>query len=375
MRTIKASGLESEFFARWAGFFAHLANGQQELSSANVLVELVPPLLSALMTAAILGIGGYEAIQSRMSIGQLVAYQSLAAGFLLPVNHLVGLGGNIQELSVHLDRLDDVLRTAPVSEPATESAPDPPIRMTGRVEFRNVTFGYNPVGPPLIRDFSFTAWPGQRIAFVGPSGCGKSTVLKLLAGLYTPDSGEILLDGIPLQRIPREVLSHSLSMVDQEIHLFSASVRDNLTLWDSSTADGAVSAACRDALLEDVIAALPNAYRSPVLEGGENLSGGQRQRLEIARALASQPSILLMDEATSSLDADTEKTIDRNLRKRGITCLIAAHRLSTIRDSDQILVLDKGQVVERGVHEELIGRDGLYSALVTDDEALEDAMV
>jgi NHLM bacteriocin system ABC transporter peptidase/ATP-binding protein len=367
IRTLKASGLESDFFARWAGFFANLYNSDQELSAMNYSLGVLPPLLFALMTASVLIAGGLEVMNGRMSIGMLVGFQSLATSFLQPVNNLVALGESVQELAGHLSRLDDVLSSPAPAEPRFDSAPDIPVRLRGQVEFRNVTFGYNPVAPPLIADLSFSARPGQRIAFVGDSGSGKSTVVRLLAGLYTPDSGEILFDGIPSGRIPREILTNSMAMVDQEILLFEGTVRENLTLWDATTPDDSVARACRDAQIESAIDALPLGFASELLEGASNLSGGQRQRLEIARALCCDPSILVMDEATSALDSETELAVDRNIRARGCTCFIVAHRLSAVRDSDEILVLDRGRVVERGTHDELIRGNGRYARLLADD--------
>ncbi len=368
IRTLKASGLESDFFSRWSGFFANMYNSQQELSTVNYYLGVVPPLLMALMTASVLLVGGFEVMHGRMSIGMLVAFQSLATSFLQPVNSLVGLGASIQALGGDLSRLDDVLSSPAPDEPSLGSAPDMPVRLSGHVEFRNVTFGYSPVAPPLITNLSFQVHPGQRIAFVGGSGSGKSTVARLLAGLYTPLSGEILFDGIPARSIPREILANSMAMVDQDILLFNGSVRDNLTLWDATTPKSSLSRACQDAQIESVIDALPEGYASELLEGAANLSGGQRQRLEIARALSSDPSILIMDEATSALDSETELAVDRNIRARGCTCFIVAHRLSTVRDSDEIIVLDQGRVAERGTHDELIRGNGHYSRLLADDE-------
>jgi len=371
IRTLKASGLEPEFFARWAGFFANFSNCQQELSAVNYYLAVLPPLLFSLMTISVLAVGGLEVIHGSMSIGMLVAFQSLSASFLQPVNSLVSLGANIQDLETQLNRLDDVLESPASDEPALASVPEMNARLRGHVEFRNVTFGYSPLAPPVISDLSFSIRPGQRIAFVGSSGSGKSTVARLLGGLYAPHSGEILFDGMPANAIPREVLSNSLALVDQEILLFKGSVRDNLTLWDASTPHASLVRASQDALIEDVIDALPQGYESELLEGGANLSGGQRQRLEIARALSVDPSILVMDEATSALDAETELQVDRNIRRRGCSCFIVAHRLSTIRDSDEILVLEQGRVVQRGTHEELTAEGGPYSKLIADIEGRE----
>jgi len=368
IRTIKASAQESEFFARWAGFFAGLSNVHAERSAVNYYAGILPPLLLSLMTAAVLVEGGFEVIHGRMSIGMLVAFQSLAVSFLQPVNNLVALGATLQELEANVARLSDVLESPPaeealVREAAVESSP---VRLRGLVEFRNVSFGYSPVLPPLIQDLSFTVRPGQRIAFVGASGSGKSTVARLMAGLYAPVSGEILFDRVPASSIPREVLSQSLAMVDQDVFLFKGTVRENLTLWDNSMPAERLHRACSDALIQSAIDALPNGYSSDLLEGAANLSGGQRQRLEIARALACDPSVLILDEATSALDAETELGVDRNIRRRGCSCVIVAHRLSTVRDSDEIIVLDRGQVVERGTHDELMRRNGLYAVLLAD---------
>ncbi len=246
--------------------------------------------------------------------------------------------------------------------------------LRGHVEFRGVTFGYSPVDPPLIADLSLTIRPGQRFALVGGSGSGKSTVARLLAGLYSPDAGEILIDGIPVSSIPREILANSVAFVDQDLPFFAGTVLTNLTLWDTSTPSQSLMSACEDAQIKTAIEALPEGFSSELIENAGNLSGGQRQRLEIARALAVNPSILILDEATSALDAETELAIDRAVRRRGCTCLIVAHRLSTVRDCDEIIVLDRGRVAERGTHEELIARAGIYSGLLADDPEADQAL-
>jgi len=368
IRTIKASALESDFFSRWTGQFAKATNTYQSLAKADQYLGLLPGFLSVVMTLLILSIGSLRVMDGALSIGMLVAFQSLTASFMGPVNSILGLGGTLQSLVGDIGRLDDVLRnpTAESRAPA-ELESNSPSRLLGHVEFRNVTFSYSPAPPLLIENLSFSVQPGQRLALVGDSGSGKSTVAKLLCGLYEPMSGEILFDGRHHSEIPRETMTNSLAAVDQDILLFGGTIRDNLTLWDQTVEDGQLNKACEDAFIQEDLAALPDGFQSELLEGGGNLSGGQRQRLEIARALINDPSILVLDEATSALDAETERIIDQKIRMRGCSCVIVAHRLSTIRDSDEIIVLQSGKVVQRGKHDVLIGEDGPYRTLISTD--------
>lgn len=373
IETIKASGLESDFFARWAGYYAKAINAKQSMEVSNQVLGLIPTLLSGITSMLVLVIGGLRVMDGAMSIGMLIAFQSLMQSFMEPVNHLVGLGGDLQELEGDLSRLDDVLQNPidPQTDPQTDSYSLFPVgtigtaaRLQGYIDLENITFGYNPVAPPLIENLTLSLKPGQRVALVGGSGSGKSTIAKLVCGLYEPWQGEIRFDGKPRSQIFRLVLTNSIAFVEQDIFLFAGSVRENLTLWDRTVPDLDLRNACNDAALQEVIQALPGGYDAALLEGGVNLSGGQRQRLEIARALVYNPAILVMDEATSALDAETEKTIDQNLRQRGCTCLIVAHRLSTIRDCDEIIVLDRGRVVQRGTHTDLKQVEGHYLQLI-----------
>jgi ATP-binding cassette subfamily C protein len=303
-----------------------------------------------------------------MTVGLLVAFQSLMDGFSKPITTFVTFGNALQETQADLTRLDDVLRYAPDPAYLPGRSYDPKfervIKLTGRVELRNVSFGFNPLGAPLIENLSFTIAPGHRIALVGGSGSGKSTVAKLVAGLFKPWSGEILFDDSPRERIPPRLLHNSIGMVDQDIFMFEGTVRDNLTMWDATVNDATVTRACKDAAIADVVTVRQGGLSGYVAEGGVNFSGGQRQRLEIGRALVSDPSFLILDEATSALDPNTEKTIDQNLRRRGCSCLIVAHRLSTIRDCDEIIVLEFGKVVERGTHDSMKDAGGPYSRLI-----------
>ena len=372
IETLKASGLESDFFARWVGYYTKAINAQQSLEFTNRLLGLLPSLLSTLTTLSLLILGGWRVIHGNLSIGMLVAFQLLMISFQSPVNSLVSFANTLQTLQGNLERLDDVLENTidpALANMAEKTAswqpnPHPSARLTGAIDIRNLSFGYSPLDAPLIENFSLSIKPGQRIAFVGGSGSGKSTLVKVIAGLYQPDSGEIRFDGQLRQSIPRPIITNSIAMVEQDILLFAGSIRDNLTLWDSTLSDAQIQRACQDADIEETILSLPYGYDAVLLEDGQNLSGGQRQRLEIARSLVNNPSILIMDEATSALDSETEKIIDQNLRRRGCTCLIVAHRLSTIRDADEIVVLDRGQVVQRGTHDQLWQQDGHYASLI-----------
>lgn len=305
-----------------------------------------------------------------MSIGELVAFQTLMMSFAGPIGRLVALGANLQQIKADLARVGDVIsypldsRRARSRDHTEAAAAAGPPQLTGEIELRNIIFGYNPNEPPLIEDFSLLVRPGQRIALVGASGSGKSTIGRLICGLYPLWSGEILFDGRPLEQIPPGILASSLAYVDQDIFLFAATVRENISLWDHGVEDVRLARALQDAAIFDDVALRPGLYDYRVAEGGLDFSGGQRQRLEIARALVGEPTILVLDEATSGLDPVVEERIDENLRRRGCTTIIIAHRLSTIRDCDEIIVLVNGRIAGRGTHPELIESCAQYVDLL-----------
>ncbi|WP_430912666.1 NHLP family bacteriocin export ABC transporter peptidase/permease/ATPase subunit [Methylobacterium sp. sgz302541] len=363
IETLKASGLEDEAFAHWSGIQAKSLNAEQGLGLSSTLLELMPTLLTGLTTAAVLGIGGLRVIDGSMTLGSLVAFQSLMASFSEPITTIVNQAGAVQTIASGLERLQDVFGYPVPDRERQGEAPVPP-KLAGRVELDNVAFGFSPLEPPLISGLSITVEPGRRVALVGASGSGKSTLGRLICGLHRPWEGQIRIDRLPLESIPASVLANSLAYVDQDIFLFEGTARDNLTLWDGSVGEADLSRALKDAAIHDEIASRAGNYDCYVAEGGANFSGGQRQRIEIARALVPDPSVILLDEATAALDPVTEKLIDDNLRRRGCTCIVIAHRLSTIRDCDEIIVLDAGRIVERGTHEQLLERRGSYAQLL-----------
>lgn len=368
IETIKATGAEAEFFARWSGYQAKALKSEQDLGRINGYMAAVPPFVNALITCSILLIGGMKVMSGTMTVGMLIAYQVLMASFTRPLNNFVRFGGAIQELEADMNRLDDVLKNPQDRAYDPNRVIDPKsttmIKLSGEIELRNVSFGWSPLEPALIEDFSLHIKPGRRVALVGGSGSGKSTVAKLVTGLLEPWSGEILFDGIARKNLPDSLINNSLGVVDQDIFLFQGTVRENLTMWDSTVPDAYVVQAARDAAIADTVETRDGAYGSLVDEGGSNFSGGQAQRLEIARALVGNPTMLVLDEATSALDTATERQIDDSLRRRGCTCITVAHRLSTIRDSDEIIVMERGKIVQRGTHDWLKEQPGLYQELI-----------
>ena len=368
VETIKASGAENGFLERWSGYHAAVVKAKVRFAKVNRFMGTLPSLLQSLSNVIIMIIAYRMIMDGHFTIGMFLAFQGCMVAFVSPVNELIATGQTIQEMKADIERIHDVMaypEEGIAKEDFTSKELEDAKQLSGRIEMKHVTFGYSRLAEPIIKDFSMEVTPGKRVALVGSSGCGKSSLAKLLTGLYKPWEGEILFDGKPISEIPKPIFNGSLSMVDQEVIMFQDTVANNIRMWDKTLEDFDVIMAARDASIHHDIVTKKGGYEHMLEENGRNLSGGQRQRLEIARALAANPSIIIMDEATSALDARTEYEISEYLHDRGITCIIIAHRLSTIRECDEIIVLEQGVVAERGTHEELMQHDGFYKQLIS----------
>ena len=368
IETIKASGAENGFFEKWAGYQASANTQQVKFQKLNQLLGQLPALVSSVCNTAVLMVGVYLAMQGRFTVGMIMAFQGFLGSFISPATSLISAGQSLQEMRTEMERIEDVMRyPTDVPEDAPVSDNCEYDKLSGNIEMKNVTFGYSRLAEPLIENFNLSLKTGSRVAFVGPSGCGKSTLSKLISGLYKPWSGEILFDGKKISEIDRSVFTGSLAVVDQDIILFEDTIANNIKMWDNSIEDFEMIMAARDAQLHEDIMQREGGYQYKMTEGGKDFSGGQRQRMEIARVLAQDPTIIILDEATSALDAKTEYNVVNSIKDRGITCIVVAHRLSTIRDCDEIIVMDNGRVAERGTHDELMKNGGMYAELVTNE--------
>lgn len=363
--TLKASGVENEYVSRVLGNYAKSTRMEQEYGKIQQILNSIPQITNQICNVLVMMIGGCMVINGNLTVGMLIAFNSLLGSFTAPVNELITFVQKIQEIKADMSRVDDILRYEEDNLFKLEKKEDIGTKkLSGNIRLENISFGYSLLEKPLIEDFSFNLTSGKSIAFVGASGCGKSTISKVISSLYLPWSGKIIVDDMDLHEVQSEIINSSISTVSQEITIFEGTIRDNLTMWNKKIRDEDIIQATKDACIHDMITKKDNAYDFVLTEGGTNISGGQRQRLEIARALVTNPTILIMDEATSALDAITEKNIIDNIKRRGCTCIIVAHRLSAIIDCDEIIVMEKGKVVQRGNHETLINQEGHYQKLV-----------
>lgn len=367
--TIKASGAEDGFFQKWAGYQANVNTGNLRDLRMSSYIGIIPNIVGQITNSLIVILGIYFAMTSDFTVGKIMAFQGFLSSFLGPVSSLIGAGQSLTELRTQMERVEDVMEYPidPMFEKQNLEEEKEFAKLSGNIELKNVTFGYSRLAEPLIEDFNMTIKPGSKVAFVGATGCGKSTISKLISGLYQPWSGEILFDGKPITAIDRDTFTSSIAVVNQDIILFEDTISNNIKMWDNSIQDFEVILATKDASIRDDIMDRAGGYSYKLLENGKDFSGGQRQRLEIARVLAQDPTIIIMDEATSALDAKTEAEVVDAINARGITCIVVAHRLSTIRDCDEIIVLNEGKVVERGTHSELYKKGGYYTELITND--------
>ena len=366
IETLKANGNEDDFFVKWSDANAKYLTMAQRQEYYSQFINFVPAALGGVNGAIIMAEGGFSIMDGLMSVGIFVAFQSLMQNFQMPVERITAMSQDIQQTSSQMMKINDVYRYPldPEKTLTAETMKALPPKLSGRLELKQVNFGYSHTLPKLIKKLNLKLEPGRRVAIVGRSGSGKSTLAKLVSGLYQPWSGQILFDGVPSTEIPREIFAQSVAVVEQEIFLLEGTVAENIALFNPNVPRHDIIQAAKDAMIHEDIALMRGGYDAMLEEGGYNLSGGQRQRMEIARALATNPSLLILDEATSSLDPVTEQEIMKNIRRRGCACFIVAHRLSTIRDCDEIIVLEKGRVVQRGTHETLMEEDGYYRKLI-----------
>ncbi len=360
IESIKAAGAERGFFEFWAGYFAK-RNNQEVAFEAR---SFSPYVFGHLANAMVLILGAALIIKGEFSIGMLMAFEGFMAEFMRPAMGLMQGSTTVIELRSQMERIDDIMAYPTETRP---SVPPTEAKMGGKLEMSNVCFGYSPTAPPLIKDFSLTLQPGKSVAIVGTSGCGKSTIAKLISGLYDPWSGDILFDGRHRSEISHEEFVSSVAVIDQNVVLFDDTIAENLKMWDHSIEDFTMTMACMDAGIRNDIISRPRGFNTRLVKGGGNFSGGQRQRMEIATALAREPVLLVMDEATSALDTEMERDVMQNIRQCGASTVIIAHRLSTVRDCDEIIVMDHGQIAERGTHDHLMALNGIYKELMTND--------
>ncbi len=368
IETIKASGAENGYFAKWSGYQASANTQLVKFQKTDIYMSIIPEFMTAFATAIVLFLGVYLTFMGEFTVGMVMAFQGFLTAFMQPAQQLLTANQMLQEMRTQMERVDDVLNYPCENVFADEESHKGEYeKLSGKIELKNISFGYSPLAEPLIKDFNLSLEPGKSVALVGGSGCGKSTISKLISGLYEPWEGEILFDSKKMSEIDSSVFHGSLAVVDQDVILFEDTIANNIKMWDNSIEDFEMILAARDAQIHNDIMKRPLGYQHKLIEGGRDFSGGQRQRMEIARVLSQDPTVIILDEATSALDAKTEYEVVKAIKNRGIACIVVAHRLSTIRSCDEIIVMDKGNIVDRGTHKELLEKSKLYCDLVTSE--------
>ena len=356
---LKATGCENEAAERWASQYVDVLNIGLVRGQMSNLSDALLGTMRIMGPTLLLLVGVVEVASGSMSLGLMLSANAFAVGFIQPVMNLVGTLQGLQTVRVQFDRLEDVLAT-----PVEQTAPRASTRLKGEITLDRVSFRYAQGSPFVVRNVSVTVRPGESIAIVGRSGSGKTTLGRLLLGLYPPSDGAVLYDRKPLPQLDLRAIRKQMGVVVQKPHIFGTSIRANIALTDSTLPLDRVQRAAELACIDQDIAKMPLGYDTPVVAGGSSLSGGQRQRLALARALVNDPAILFLDEATSALDANTELEVQKKLEALTCSRIVVAHRLSTVVNADRILVMDEGQLVEQGTHEELLKKNGVYARLV-----------
>ena len=367
VETIKSNGAEQAYFDSWSEVQNDVIKSKYKMSKINASLGLIPSFAAMIANYSILVLGIYFTMHGEFTIGSILGFQGILGAFMSPALTLISSGQTLQEMRTMMERVDDVLEY-PLDENVTREIETKEVsKIKGNLVLKDLTFGYSRLDAPVLKGFSLEIKQGQKIAIVGSTGSGKSTLSKLISGLYSPWSGDIIFNGKKINEIDHEIFTSSIAVVDQDITMYEDTIMNNIKMWDDSIEDYEVIMACNDAQIHKQIMARDGGYNAPVIEGGKNFSGGEKQRLEIARSLASDPSIIILDEATSALDAKTESEVVKAIKARGITTIVIAHRLSTIRDADLIVVLNKGEIAEQGTHDELMKNKGSYYELVTNE--------
>ncbi len=362
IRTIKSMAVEQTVRWHWEELFGKSVKKTFSGQVIGNTLQIFSSGIEAVVTAVLLWFGAWQVIQNELTIGQLIAFNMLLGNVINPFQRLILLWNELQEVLIAVERINDVIDAEPEEDLQHQSHQYlPPIN--GYIRFDKVTFRYHTESDKnTLENISFEVQPGETIALVGRSGSGKTTISKLILGLYPPTEGKILIDGYDITSLSLRSLRQQIGVVDQDTFLFGSTIRENISLGHPEASLEEVIEAAKQAGAHQFIKELPMGYETLVGEGGGTLSGGQRQRLAIARALVGNPQLLILDEATSSLDAESERIIQTNLNTilQDRTTVVIAHRLSTVRNADKILVLDKGLLVESGTHEQLMVKRGHY---------------